>query len=50
MAVRRRRRVRTVVWSTRPAAAIMLLVLSVPLVYSSYYSLTGWSLVISIGS
>lgn len=48
VAVRRRRRIRisTVVWFTMPAAAIMLLVLGVPLVYSFYYSLTGWSLVV----
>ncbi len=48
IAVRRHRRIRisTVVWFTLPAAAIMALVLGVPLVYSFYYSLTGWSLVI----
>ncbi|WP_026187603.1 carbohydrate ABC transporter permease [Ensifer sp. BR816] len=45
---RRRRRIRmsSVFWFTLPAAAIMLLVLGVPLVYSLYYSFTGWSLVI----
>ncbi|KWV53025.1 MULTISPECIES: carbohydrate ABC transporter permease [Rhizobium] len=43
---RRRIRMSSVFWFTLPAAAIMLLVLGVPLVYSFYYSFTGWSLVL----